>query len=99
MSIEKEREAFERWYQEAHKIRGDWNKKRSDGEYDYASTYCSWITWLARAETKTPIQGQPCRIIEADLSTGIFTLQMNNPDFSVSAGPKYLCDAPMENKE
>lgn len=93
MNIEKERKAFEKWYQETHKPQGDWNAKGIGGGYNYATTDFSWMAWLARAEIDAKPDGHLCRIIQGDFSTGIITLEMSDPDFSVSAGPKLLCDA------
>lgn len=89
MNIEKERENFENWLFlfQTEVDADDLNKNQID---------IAMLAWMARAWLGTKSDGQPCRIIEADLSTGIFTLQMSDPDFSVSAGPKYLCDVPME---
>ena len=103
MNIEKERELFFKWIVSELVRKG---KNQSEAEESARAAVqhdlgkVKFKTWLARAELDARQQGEPCRIISANLSTGVFTLQMINPNFSVSAGTKYLCDAPeAESKE
>lgn len=46
---------------------------------------------LAPVQPAMPADAYPCRIVEADFETGTVTLQMEGK-YTVSAGPKPLCD-------
>lgn len=72
---------------------GPWSYE-SGGSYTVAAAF-----WNARAALQSqPTESFPCRIIEADLETSTVTLEMQGK-YTVSAGQKYLCDAPLQSQD
>lgn len=85
MNTEQERADFEAWHREKYE----------------STLYCEsrWEAWQARAALQAqPTESFPCRIIEADFETGTVTVEMQG-QYTVSAGQKYLCDAPLQSQD
>jgi len=96
MNIEQERAAFEAWMRDNHPghclifVNG----------YLHKWPQRLWEAYQAgRAALQSqPTEAFPCRIIEADFETGTVTLEMLGK-YTVSAGQKYLCNAPLQSQD
>lgn len=91
---EQERAAFEAWFTKTKAY-------ISDPKYIFAQIVkdIAWEAWQARAALQSqPTEAFPCRIIEADFETGTVTLEMQGK-YTVSAGQKYLCNAPLQSQD
>lgn len=97
MNIERERAAFEWWASdEGESPRA---VERVGECYKLAQIQSYWIAWQARAALQLqPTEAFLCRIIEADFETGTVTLEMQGK-YTVSAGQKYLCNAPLQSQD
>lgn len=96
MNTEQERADFEAWA----KADGYEDFERFGEGYAHPELREAWRGYQAgRAALQSqPTEAFPCRIIEADFETGTVTLEMQGK-YTVSAGQKYLCDAPLQSQD
>lgn len=99
MSIEQQRADFEAWAK-THYYLSELGLDFEDDEYVDMEVQGAFEAYQAGRDAlqSQPTESFPCRIIEADFETGSVTLEMQGK-YTVSAGQKYLCDAPLQSQD